>query len=86
MVGVGAAAQQGWPWDLQAAQPTAWPAARAECWRIRSSGLSRAARTWPRRTSGPQQYNFMLRFSSPASSLQVQAKVVIARAQSLDYS
>ena len=45
--------RRGWPWDLQAAQPTAWPAARAGCWRTRSSGLSRAARTRPRRTSGP---------------------------------
>ena len=43
----------GWPWDSQAAQPTAWPAARAGCWRTRSSGLSRAARTRPCRTSGP---------------------------------
>ena len=52
--GVGAARQrQGWPWDSQAAQPTAWPAARAGCWRTRSSGLSRAARTRPCRTSGP---------------------------------
>ena len=45
--------RQGWPWDSQAAQPTAWPAARAGCWRTRSSGLSRAARTVPRRTSAP---------------------------------
>ena len=43
----------GWPWGSQAAQPTAWPAARAGCWRTRSSGLSRAARTRPCRTSGP---------------------------------
>ena len=39
--------------DSQAAQPTAWPAARGGCWRTRSSGLSRAARTRPCRTSGP---------------------------------
>ena len=28
----------GWPLGLQAAQPTAWRAARAGCWRTRSSG------------------------------------------------
>ena len=43
----------GWPWDSQAAQLTAWLAARAGFWRTRSSGLSRAARTRPCRTSGP---------------------------------
>ena len=36
-----------------AAQPTASRAARAGCWRTRSSGPSRAARTRPCRTSGP---------------------------------
>ena len=46
-------ARRGWPLGLQAAQPTAWRAARARCWRTRSSGPSRAARTRPCRTSGP---------------------------------
>ena len=32
----------GWPWDSQAARPTVSRAARAGCWRTRSSGLSRA--------------------------------------------
>ena len=41
----------GWPLGLQAAQPTAWRAARAGCWRTRSS--PGAARTRPCRTSGP---------------------------------
>ena len=45
--------RRGWPWALRAAQLTAWLAARAGCWRTRSSGLSRAARTRPCRTSGP---------------------------------
>ena len=45
--------RRGWPWALRAAQPTALRAARAGCWRTRSSGLSRAARTRPCRTSGP---------------------------------
>ena len=35
--------RRGWPLGLQAAQPTAWRAARAGCWRTRSSGPSRAA-------------------------------------------
>ena len=46
-------ARRGWPWALRAAQPTASRAARAGCWRTRSSGRSRAARTRPCRTSGP---------------------------------
>ena len=37
----------------RAAQPTASRAARAGCWRTRSSGPGRAARTRPCRTSGP---------------------------------
>ena len=37
--------RRGWPWALRAAQPTALRAARAGCWRTRSSGPSRAART-----------------------------------------
>ena len=45
--------RRGWPWALRAAQPTALCAARAGCWRTRSSGPSRAARTRPCRTSGP---------------------------------
>ena len=45
--------RRGWPLGLQAAQPTASHAARAGCWRTRSSGPSRAARTRPCRTSGP---------------------------------
>ena len=32
-------------WDSLAAQPPAWPAARAGCWRTRSSGLSRDVRS-----------------------------------------
>ena len=50
--GVGAAATAGLAVGI-AAQPTAWRAARAGCWRTRSSGPSRAARTRPCRTSGP---------------------------------
>ena len=45
--------RRGWPWASQAAQPTASRVARAGCWRTRSSGPSRAARTRPCRTSGP---------------------------------
>ena len=45
--------RRGWPLGLQAAQPTASHAARAGCWRTRSSGPSRAARTRPCRTPGP---------------------------------
>ena len=51
--GVAQRQRRGWPWALQTARPTAWLAARAGCWRTRSSGLSRAARTRPCRTSGP---------------------------------
>ena len=45
--------RRGWPWALQAAQPTASRAARAGSSRTRSSGPSRAARTPPRKTCGP---------------------------------
>ena len=52
--GVGATATAGLAVGLAGgAAYTAWPAARAGCWRTRSSGLSRAARTRPCRTSGP---------------------------------
>ena len=45
--------RRGWPWALQAAQPTGWRAARDGSSRTRSSGPSRAARTPPCRTCGP---------------------------------
>ena len=61
--------RRGWPWASQSAQPTASRAARAGCWRTRSSGPSRAARTRPRnRVALPQSQ------SSRASSSSGQSR------------
>ena len=49
-----------WPWALRAAQPTASRAARAGCWRTRSSGPSRAARTRPFCLEGVSQMVYIL--------------------------
>ena len=79
--------RQGWPWDSQAAQPTAWPAARAGCWRTRSSGLSRAARTRPCRTSGnmndaTQPQHFTLRSGSSTSGSPASRRLLAVWLQS----
>ena len=51
--GVGAAATAGLAVGIAGGAATALHAARAGCWRTRSSGPSRVARTRPCRTSGP---------------------------------
>ena len=66
--------RQGWPWDLQAAQPTAWPAARAgtgELFRPQQGSEDAAVqdvRSANNMNDATQPQHFVLRSGTPASS------------------